>query len=143
MEYWLLMGGAALSLVGGLFHGIAGHKIYMSNINGSNLEQIAKTLSLVSWHMFTILLIVGAGTLVCIAYEPAMALMAYPIILVNAGGALMFLAVGLGGHGQLLRLPGMYLMSGTAYFGVAGYQLSVCAGARLGLAVVGCGWSCC
>ena len=114
MEYWLLMGGAALSLVGGLFHGIAGHKIYMSNINGSNLEQIAKTLSLVSWHMFTILLIVGAGTLVCIAYEPAMALMAYPIILVNAGGALMFLAVGLGGHGQLLRLPGMYLMSGTA-----------------------------
>ena len=114
MEYWLLMGGAALSLVGGLFHGIAGHKIYMSNINGSNLEQIAKTLSLVSWHMFTILLIVGAGTLVCIAYEPAMALMAYPINLVNAGGALMFLAVGLGGHGQLLRLPGMYLMSGTA-----------------------------
>ena len=114
MEYWLLMGGAALSLVGGLFHGVAGHKIYMSNINGSNLEQIAKTLSLVSWHMFTILLIVGAGTLVCIAYEPAMALMAYPIILVNAGGALMFLAVGLGGHGQLLRLPGMYLMSGTA-----------------------------
>ena len=114
MEYWLLMGGAALSLVGGLFHGIAGHKIYMSNINGSNLEQIAKTLSLVSWHMFTILLIVGAGTLVCIAYEPAMTLMAYPIILVNACGALMFLAVGLGGHGQLLRLPGMYLMSGTA-----------------------------
>ena len=114
MEYLLLMCGAALSLVGGLFHGVAGHKIYMSNINGSNLEQIAKTLSLVSWHMFTILLIVGAGTLVCIAYEPAMALMAYPIILVNAGGALMFLAVGLGGHGQLLRLPGMYLMSGTA-----------------------------
>ena len=114
MEYLLLMCGAALSLVGGLFHGVAGHKIYMSNINGSNLEQIAKTLSLVSWHMFTILLIVGAGTLVCIAYEPAMALMAYHIILVNAGGALMFLAVGLGGHGQLLRLPGMYLMSGTA-----------------------------
>ena len=114
MEYWLLMGGAALSLVGGLFHGVAGHKIYMSNINGSNLEQIAKTLSLVSWHMFTILLIVGAGTLVCIAYEPAMALMAYPIILVNAGGALMFAALGFLAHGQLLRLPGMYLMGCTA-----------------------------
>ncbi|WP_435218161.1 hypothetical protein [Luminiphilus sp. nBUS_07] len=114
MEYWLLMGGAALSLVGGLFHGVAGHKIYMGNINASNLESIAKSLSLVSWHMFTIMLIVGAGTLVCIAYEPTMALMAYPIILVNAGGALMFLAFGLGGHGQLLRLPGMYLMSGTA-----------------------------
>ena len=114
MEYWLLMGGAALSLVGGLFHGVAGHKIYMGNINASNLESIAKSLSLVSWHMFTILLIVGGGTLACVAYEPAMALMAYPIILVNAGGALMFLAFGLGGHGQLLRLPGLYLMSGTA-----------------------------
>ena len=114
MAFWLLMGGAALSLVGGLFHGVAGHKIYMSNINGSNLEQIAKTLSLVSWHMFTILLIVGAGTLVCIAYEPTMALMAYPVILVNAGGAAMFLALGLGGHGQLLRLPGLYLMGGTS-----------------------------
>jgi len=114
MEYWLLMGGAALSLVGGLFHGVAGHKIYMGNINGSNLEQIAKTLSLVSWHMFTILLIVGAGTLVCIAYESTMALMAYPVILVNAGGAAMFIALGLGGHGQLLRLPGLYLMGGTS-----------------------------
>jgi hypothetical protein len=114
MEYWLLMGGAALSLVGGLFHGVAGHKIYMGNINASNLEPIAKTLSLVSWHMFTIMLIVGAGTLACVAYEPAMALMAYPIILVNAGGALMFAGLGLLGHGQLLRLPGMYLMSGTA-----------------------------
>ena len=114
MEYWLLMGGAALSLVGGLFHGIAGHKIYMSNINGSNLEQIAKTLSLVSWHMFTIMLVVGAGTLSCVAYKPAMALMAYPIILVNAGGALMFAALGFVAHGQLLRLPGIYLMGGTA-----------------------------
>ena len=114
MAFWLLLAGAALSLVGGLFHGIAGHKIYMSNINGSNLEQIAKTLSLVSWHMFTIMLIVGAGTLVCIAYEPTMALMTYPVILVNAGGALMFAGLGLFGHGQLFRLPGMYLMGGTA-----------------------------
>lgn len=86
----------------------------MTNINASNLESIAKSLSLVSWHIFTISLIVGAGTLVCIAYEPAMALMAYPVILVNAGGGLMFAGLGLLGHGQLLRLPGMYLMSGTA-----------------------------
>ena len=106
--------GAALSPVGGLSHGAAGRKIYMSNINASNLESIAKSLSLLSWHMFTISLIVGAGTLLCIAYEPAMALMAYPVILVNASGALMFADLGLLGHGQLLRLPGMYLMSGTA-----------------------------
>ena len=114
MAFWLLMSGALLSLVGGVFHGIAGHRIYMGNINGSNLESITKSLSLVSWHMFTIMLVVGAGTLACVAYKPAMALMAYPIILVNAGGALMFAALGLVAHRQLLRLPGMYLMGGTA-----------------------------
>lgn len=120
MAFWLLMSGALLSLVGGLFHGVAGHRIYMANINGSNLEQIAKTLSLVSWHTFTIMLVVGAGTLACVAYNPAMKLMAYPIILVNAGGALMFAGLGLGGHGQLIRLPGMYLMGGTAILGWLG-----------------------
>jgi len=74
MGFWLLMGGSALSLVSGLFQGVAGHKIYMNNTNASNLESIPKSLSLVSWHMFTISLIVGAGTLLCIAYESAMAL---------------------------------------------------------------------
>ncbi|MDB4470903.1 hypothetical protein N9063_01320 [Deltaproteobacteria bacterium] len=114
MEFWLLMSGAALSLVGGLFHGVVGHKIYMGNINASNLEPIAKTLSLVSWHTFTIMLVVGAAILACVAYSPDMKLMAYPIILTNAGGAVMFLALGVGGRGQLLRLPGLYLMGGTA-----------------------------
>ena len=114
MEFWLLMGAAALSMVGGLFHGIAGHKIYMSNINASNLEPIARTLSLVSWHTFTIMLVVGAATLACVAFGPDMKLMAYPVILTNAGGAAMFLTLGLGGHGQLLRLPGLFLMGGTA-----------------------------
>ena len=120
MAFWLLMSGALLSLLGGVFHGVAGHRIYMGNINGSNLEPITKSLSLVSWHMFTIMLVVGAGTLACVADNPAMKLMAYPIILVNAGGALMFAGLGLGGHGQLIRLPGMYLMGGTAILGWLG-----------------------
>jgi hypothetical protein len=114
MAFGLLISGALLSLLGGFFHGVAGHRIYMGNINGSNLEPITKSLSLVSWHMFTIMLVVGAGTLSCAAYKPALALMAYPIILVNAGGALMFAALGFVAHGRLLRLPGMYLMGGTA-----------------------------
>jgi hypothetical protein len=46
--------------------------------------------------------------------------MAYPIILVNAGGALMFAGLGLGSHRQLRRLPGMYLMGGTAILGWLG-----------------------
>ncbi len=114
MTFWFLMGAALLSLVGAGFHGVAGHRIYMANINGSNLEQIAKTLSLVSWHMFTIMLVVSAAVLACVAYSPEMKLMAYPIILTNAGGAAMFLMLSLAGHGPLLRLPGLYLMGGTA-----------------------------
>ena len=114
MTFWFLMGAALLSLVGAGFHGVAGHRIYMANINASNLEPIAKTLSLVSWHMFTIMLVVGAAILACVAYSPDMKLMVYPIILTNAGGAAMFLILGVAGHGQLLRLPGLYLMGGTA-----------------------------
>ena len=86
----------------------------MGNMSGSNVEPISKSLSLVSWHMFTIMLVVGAGALSCVAYKLAMAFMAYPIILVNAGGTLMFAALGVVAHGQLLRLPGMYLMGCTA-----------------------------
>ena len=114
MEFGLLIGAAVLSLVGALFHCVAGHRLYMGNINVSNLEPLAKTLSLVSWHTFTIMLLVGAGTLAFVAYTPAMKLMAYPIILTNAAGALMFLVLGLGSHRQLLKLPGLYLMGGTA-----------------------------
>ena len=120
MAFGLLMGAALLSLLGALFHGVAGHRLYMGNINASNLEPLAKTLSLVSWHTFTIMLLVGAGTLVCVAYNPALKLMAYPVILTNAAGALMFLALGLGSHRQLLTLPGLYLMGGTAMLAVLG-----------------------
>jgi hypothetical protein len=33
MEFGLLIGAAVLSLVGALFHGVAGHRLYMGNIN--------------------------------------------------------------------------------------------------------------
>ena len=120
MEFGLLIGAALLSLMGALFHGVAGHRLYMGNINASDLESLAKILSLVSWHTFTIMLLVGAGTLACVAYNPAMKLMAYPIILTNAAGAVMFLALGLGGHRQLLTLPGLYLLGGTAMLAALG-----------------------
>ena len=120
MEFGLLIGAALLSLMGALFHGVAGHRLYMGNINASDLESLTKILSLVSWHTFTIMLLVGAGTLACVAYNPAMKLMAYPIILTNAAGAVMFLALGLGGHRQLLTLPGLYLMGGTAMLAALG-----------------------
>jgi len=120
MQFWLLISAATLSLAGALFHGILGHRLYMGNINGSNLVAETKILSLVSWHTFTIMLLVGAGTLACVAYNPDMKLMAYPIILTNVAGAVMFLALGLGSHRQLLTLPGLYLMGGTAMLAALG-----------------------
>lgn len=114
MKLWMLFGAALLSLFGAFFHGVLGHRLYMGNINASDLEPLGKSLSLVSWHMFTIFLIIGGGSLAWVASNPSMNLLAYPVIFINALGALMFLGLGVAGHRQLLRLPGLYLMGGTA-----------------------------
>ena len=114
MEIWLLSSAALLSLFGAFFHGVLGHRLYIGNINASDLVSLGKSLSLVSWHMFTIFLLIGGGSLAWVATNLSMKLLAYPVILINALGALMFLGLGLGGHRQLLRLPGLYLMGGTA-----------------------------
>ena len=114
MSFWFLIFGAALSLVGMLFHGLVGQKKYMGNINKSEMESLTKSLSLVSWHVFTIFLFVSAVTLTYIAYYPNFTLAAYPIIGANLLGATLFVFLGLGKHRMLLKLPGAYLMGGTA-----------------------------
>ena len=58
--FWLLMAAGALSLFGAFFHGVLGGRMYMNNINNADLEPLGKSLSLVSWHIFTIFLLVGA-----------------------------------------------------------------------------------
>ncbi len=113
MTYWFLMIAAMLSLVGMVFHGYVGGRLYMGNINNSNMEPLTKSLSLVSWHVFTIFLLVSAVTLVYIAYTPGTMAAAYPVIGVNLLGAVLFVVLGLGGHGRLLRMPGAYLMGVT------------------------------
>ena len=60
MEFWYLVLGAFLSLFGALFHGMVGHKKYIGNVNSSNLPNVSKSLSLVSWHVFTIFLILSS-----------------------------------------------------------------------------------
>ena len=65
---WYLVTGALISLFGMLFHGVAGQKIYMGNIYKSEMEELTKSLSLVSWHVFTIFLFVSALTLFFIAF---------------------------------------------------------------------------
>ena len=120
MESLLLTAAAVVALAGALFHGYVGGKIYISHINASDLMPLTQSLSLVSWHMFTVLLLVSSATLICVAMKPDLALLSYPILLANALGAALFLLLGVMGHGRLLGLPGLYLMSMTALLGWLG-----------------------
>ena len=114
MDYWFLMAGAIISLVGMLFHGFVGGRIYIRNVNRSDMEPLMKSLSLVSWHVFTIFLFFGALILVYVAYNPKFAIAAYPVIGINLLGSLLFVFLGLGRHRALLRMPGAVLMGTTA-----------------------------
>jgi len=114
MDFWFLMAGVLLAFIGMLFHGIAGHIKYIGNVEESDLAPLSKSLSWVSWHSFTIFLFVSAVSLAYVAYYPEFAFATYPIIGVNFLGALLFIALGLGGHKALLKMPGAYLMGGTA-----------------------------
>ena len=117
MDYWFLMLGAVLSLAGMVFHGFIGGKIYMGNVNKSDLEPLTKSLSLISWHIFTIFLFVSAVTLSYSAYNSGFVIAVYPVIVVNLLGAVLFLLLGLGKHRILLLMPGAYLMGATALLG--------------------------
>ena len=98
MSYWLLMAAGLIALAGMVFHGVVGGRIYGGNVNRSDMEDLTKSLSLVSWHVFTIFLLVCGVTLIYIAYEPSLALAIYPLIWINALGAatalLAWLAIG-------------------------------------------------
>ena len=120
MAYWCLVLGGALSFVGMLFHGLIGGKIYAANITKSDLEPLGKTLSHFSWQFHSIHLLVCAVTLVLIAYNPEYAIAAYPIIGINALGALLFLGLGFVNR-ELMKMPGAMLMGGVAalaWFGI-------------------------
>ena len=117
MDYWFLMLGAVLSLAGMVSHGFIGGKIYMGKVNKSDLEPLTKSLSLISWLIFTIFLFVGAVTLSYSAYNSGFVIAVYPVIVVNLLGAVLFLLLGLGKHRVLLLMPGVYLMGATALLG--------------------------
>ena len=123
MNFWFLIFGAIIALVGMVFHGYVGQKKYMGNINQGELENLTKSLSLVSWHMFTIFLFVSAISLIFVAFFPIYKIAVYPLILANFLGALLFVLLGIGKHKVLLVLPGAYLMSFTALFGLLGVYL--------------------
>ena len=120
MEASLVTAAALIALAGALFHGVIGGKIYMGHIKASELTPLTQSLSLVSWQMFTVFLVVSGATLLCVAMKPDLALLAYPVLVGNALGAALFALLGVMGHARLLKLPGMYLMGLTALLGWLG-----------------------
>ena len=120
MGFSLLTAAALVALAGALFHGVVGGKIYMGHIKASELMPLTQSLSLVSWQMFTVFLVVSSATLFYVAMKPDFALVAYPVLVGNALGAALFLLLGIMGHARLLKLPGMYLMGLTALIGWLG-----------------------
>ena len=114
MQFTLLMVAAAIAMVGAIFHGYVGGRLYMKNIRESQLASLTQSLSLVSWQMFTVLLLVSAITFMVVAWQPHLALMAVPLMGANALGACLFLVLSVMGHSALIKLPGLYLMGLTA-----------------------------
>ena len=120
MEVSLVTAAGIIALAGALFHGVVGGKIYMGHIKASELLPLTQSLSLVSWQMFTVFLVVSGATLLCVAMKPDLALLAYPVLVGNILGAALFLLLSVTGHASLLKLPGMYLMGLTALLGWLG-----------------------
>ena len=120
MEVSLVTAAGIIALAGALFHGVVGGKIYMGHIKASELLLLTQSLSLVSWQMFTVFLLVSGATLICVAMKPDLVLLAYPVLVGNALGAALFSLLGVMGHARLLKLPGMYLVGLTALLGWLG-----------------------
>ena len=120
MEASLVTAAGIIALAGALLHGVVGGKIYMGHIKASELLPLTQSLSLVSWQMFTVFLLVSGATLICVAMKSDLALLAYPVLVGNALGAALFSLLGVMGHARLLKLPGMYLMGLTALLGWLG-----------------------
>ena len=108
-----LISGAVLSLLGVIFHGFIGGKIYRTNINKSDLEPLGKTLSMFSWQFHTIFLFITSCTLIYIANNPEFSIAAYPIIYMNVLGAIYFFILGVG-NSEVLKMPGSILMGSIA-----------------------------
>ena len=120
LGFWLLMAAAALSLFGAFFHGVFGGRMYMDNINKTDLEPLSKSLSLVSWHVFTIFLLVGGISSLLVGFGLLSSIALYPVIAINLLGALLFIFLGLSGHKDLMKMPGAFLMATTAACGYLG-----------------------
>ena len=85
-------------MVATVIHGIWGRKIYLGNINAAKMEGITKSLSAVSWDVFSVQLLVSAVTLFYVANNPDAAFMAVPIIIMSFLGAGVYIGLCVTGH---------------------------------------------
>ena len=110
MSYYLFMTAAAICFLSVGVHGIWGRRIYLRLIAQTNLPAREKSISAVSWDVFSIMLLVSGLSLVYVALNPQDSAMAYPIIAIHLMGAGVFFTLMARGHKELAALPGAYLM---------------------------------
>ncbi len=67
MQFTLLMVAAAIALVGAIFHGYVGAPDLYEKHPRESVSPLTQSLSLVSWHMFTVFLLVSAITFLVVA----------------------------------------------------------------------------
>jgi hypothetical protein len=91
MSYYLFMTAAAICFLSVGVHGIWGRRIYLRLIAQTNLPAREKSISAVSWDVFSIMLLVSGLSLVYVALNPQDIAMAYPIIVIHLMGAGRFL----------------------------------------------------
>ncbi|CAI8417468.1 MAG: Uncharacterised protein [Rhodobiaceae bacterium UBA7378] len=110
MSFYLLMTAAAVCFLAVAAHGIWGRKIYLGLIDKTILPAREKSISAVSWDVFTIMLSVSGLSLLFVAFNRHAILMAYPIMAIHLMGACLFFFFMAKGHKELVALPGAYLM---------------------------------
>ena len=111
MSYYLFMTAAAICFLSVGVHGIWGRRIYLRLIAQTNLPAREKSISAVSWDVFSIMLLVSGLSLVYVALNPQDIAMAYPIIAIHLMGAGVLFRLIARGHKELVALPGAYLMA--------------------------------
>lgn len=113
MSFYLFLAAAAICFVSVYVHGVWGRRLHLGYIKAADLPVRNASISAVSWDVFTVMLAVSGATLVCVAYNEALVAMAYPIMLMHFGGAGVFVLLSARGYGELMSLPGCYLMGTT------------------------------
>lgn len=111
MAFWLLIAAALVAAAGLAVHAGYGRPRVMQALRAAEVPPRTLALCAVSWDMFSVLLAGAALTLIGVAFAPAAEAALYPVIGMCLAGAAVFMALAVGGHRDLARLPGAYLLA--------------------------------